>query len=187
MDEQKFQRMAQELARRSPADRTWTIGQLVHSMGQQVPEDAGSGLGRGKRGEGSPAGRPGRKKKAAAAPRIRLYPTNSARLNRALAELSLTAQSVHSLLWQWRGAPARGNLPFFTIKGVAKHCRMARNTARSALRELTLKGWIRRAKPNPHHKNTLYKLVPIREVPVPPDRRPVRRSFEAESAKGAAS
>ena len=94
-------------------------------------------------------------------------PTNSERLNRALAELSASACKIHLLLWKWRGAPARGLLPFFTIHSMSRFCSLSRPTVRAALRELLDKGWIRAEKYNKHHKNTLYRLVPIRKVPAP--------------------
>lgn len=94
-------------------------------------------------------------------------PTNSERLNRALTELSLSAFKVHALIWKWRGAPARGTLPFFTIHSLHKFCNLTRPTVRVALRELTKKGWIKRAAYNKHYKNTLFSLVPIRKVPGP--------------------
>ncbi|MBA7693477.1 hypothetical protein ES703_102059 [subsurface metagenome] len=94
-------------------------------------------------------------------------PTNSERLNRALAELRPGAFKVHLLLWQWRGAPARGLLPFFTIHSLARFCRLSRPTVRMALRELMHKGWIRPEGYNKHHKNTLFRLVSIRKVPAP--------------------
>lgn len=184
-DDERLERLARELLRRSKADQTFSMKQLLESMAREVPEDVGRGVDHGRRGEDHPPGKPGRKKGPAAAPRIRLYPTNSARLNRALVELSLPAFKVHQLLWQWRGAPARGNLPTFTLKGLVKFCRLAPNTIKSAMKELSRKRWIERAKPSPHHKNTLYKLVSIKDVPLPADLRPVRRSFDAESAQGA--
>ncbi|MBA7699209.1 hypothetical protein ES703_107899 [subsurface metagenome] len=94
-------------------------------------------------------------------------PTNSERLNRALAELRPGAFKVHLLLWQWRGAPARGLLPFFTIHSLARFCRLSRPTVRMGLRELMHKGWIRPERYNKHHKNTLFRLVAIRKVPAP--------------------
>lgn len=94
-------------------------------------------------------------------------PTNSERLNRALAELSGSACKVHTLLWKWRGAPARGLLPFFTIHSLSRFCKLSRPTVRMALRELIHKGWIRPEPYNKHHKNTLFRLVPIRKVPAP--------------------
>lgn len=94
-------------------------------------------------------------------------PTNSERLNRALKELSLSGFKIHVLIWKWRGAPARGTLPFFTIHSLKKFCHLSRPTVRVALSELTKKGWIERLPYNKHHKNTLYRLVPIRKVPPP--------------------
>ena len=94
-------------------------------------------------------------------------PTNSERLNRALAELGAAAFRVHMLLWKWRGAPARGLLPYFTIHSLSRFCCLSRPTVRLGLRELLRKGWIRPEPYNKHHKNTLYRLVPIRKVPAP--------------------
>lgn len=94
-------------------------------------------------------------------------PTSSERLNRALAELGLSAFKIHLLLWKWRGAPARGVLPFFTIHSLARFCRLSRPTVRMGLRELMHKGWIRPERYNKHHKNTLFRLVSIRKVPAP--------------------
>ena len=88
-------------------------------------------------------------------------------MNRAQAELGLSAFKIHALLWTWRGAPARGELPFFTIHSLAKFCKMSRPTVRVGLTELSRKGWIARRKYNKHHKNALYGLVAIREVPAP--------------------
>lgn len=97
----------------------------------------------------------------------RRFPTNSERLNRSLVELGLSAFKVHTLVWQWRGAPARGTLPYFTIRSLEKFCNLTRPTVRVALRELVGKGWIERLPYNKHHKNTLYRLVSIRKVPAP--------------------
>ena len=94
-------------------------------------------------------------------------PTNSERLNRALTELPLAAFKIHILIWKWRGAPARGTLPFFTIRSLEKFCHLTRPTIRQALRLLERRGWIERLPYNPHHKNTLFRLVPIRKVPAP--------------------
>lgn len=94
-------------------------------------------------------------------------PTNSERLNRALVELGCSAFKIHLLVWKWRGAPARGSLPFFTIRSLEKFCNLTRPTIRKALAELTRKGWIVRLPYNKHHKNTLYRLVPIRQIPPP--------------------
>ena len=94
-------------------------------------------------------------------------PTNSERLNRALKELRPGAFKVHLLIWKWRGAPARGLLPYFTIHSLGKFCMMSRPTVRMALKELGRKGWIQRLPYNKHHKNTLYRLIAIRKVPAP--------------------
>lgn len=98
-------------------------------------------------------------------PRRRLFPTNSERMNRSLRELGKSAFKVHTLLWQWRGAPARGKLPFFTIRSLSKFCSLTRPTVRGALGELVHKGWIRKLGYSCHKKNELYKLIPIRDVP----------------------
>lgn len=95
----------------------------------------------------------------------RRSPTRSERMNRALSELGLSAFKVHALIWTWRGAPARGTLPFFTIRSLEKFCNMTRPTVRRALGELTSKGWIVRLPYNCHHKNTLYRLVAVRKIP----------------------
>ena len=94
-------------------------------------------------------------------------PTNSERLNRALKELGLSAFKVHTLIWKWRGAPAKGKLPYFTIRSLEKFCGITRPTVRSALGELVAKGWVQKLPYNPHHKNTLYRLIAIRKVPRP--------------------
>ena len=94
-------------------------------------------------------------------------PTRSERLNRALIELSSSAFKIHTLIWTWRGAPAKGTLPFFTIHSLARFCAMSRPTVRDGLNELERKGWISRLAYNKHHKNTLYKLVAIRKVSRP--------------------
>ncbi|MBA7528094.1 hypothetical protein ES705_20277 [subsurface metagenome] len=97
-------------------------------------------------------------------------PTSSERLNRALAELGSSAFKIHMLLWKWRGAPARGLLPFFTIHSLSRFCKLSRPTVRMALRELLHKGWIRPERYNKHHKNTLYRLVSIRKVLAPKEK-----------------
>lgn len=122
---------------------TSTIGELLPGV-----------LDRGERG------RQGRRE-----PRGRLSPTNSERMNRALAELSPSAFKIHVLLWKWRGAPARGRLPFFTIHSLCRFCSLTRPTIRSGLRELVGKGWIRKEGYSCHRKNELYRLVAIRDVP----------------------
>jgi len=94
-------------------------------------------------------------------------PTRSERLNRALAELRPAAFKVHQLLWTWRGAPARGRLPFFTFHSLSKFCCLTRPTVRDAFRELVQKGCIERLPYDAHMKNALYKLVPIRAIKKP--------------------
>lgn len=106
-----------------------------------------------------------RQKKITGKSRERRSPTNSERMNRALKELSGSAFKIHTLLWKWRGAPAKGHLPFFTIHGLGKFCMMTRPTVRSGLRELVEKRWIEKLKYNVHTKNALYRLVAIREIP----------------------
>ena len=98
-------------------------------------------------------------------PRRRLFPTNSERMNRSLKELGKSAFKIHTLLWKWRGAPARGKLPFFTIHSLSKFCSLTRPTVRMALRELVEKGWIQKLGYSRHKKNELYRLIPIRDVP----------------------
>lgn len=95
---------------------------------------------------------------------FRLTPTNSERLNRSLKELGPSAFKIHTLLWQWRGAPAKGHLPFFTVSGLSKFTSMSRPTVRSGLMELVEKGWIQKLGYDKHHKNELFRLIGIREV-----------------------
>ena len=96
----------------------------------------------------------------------KLTPTNSERFNRSLRELSSSGFKVHCLLWKWRGAPARGKLPYFTIHSLSKFTGLTRPTVRKALDELIRKGWIGREPYSVHKKNSLYRLIPIREVPL---------------------
>lgn len=94
-------------------------------------------------------------------------PTRSERMNRALKELRPAAFKVHMLIWTWRGAPARGTLPYFTIRSLEVFCSLTRPTVRKAFKELTGKGWIIRHEYNKHHKNALYRLVAVRKIPPP--------------------
>jgi len=105
-----------------------------------------------------------REKTVESRPRKKLSPTNSERMNRALLELGPSAFKVHLLLWKWRGAPARGKLPFFTIHSLAKFCNLSRPTVRMSLRELHNKGWIQKLEYDKHAKNALYRLCPIRDM-----------------------
>lgn len=104
----------------------------------------------------------------------KLSPTNSERMNRALKELGSSAFKIHTLLWKWRGAPARGRLPYFTIHSLSGFCSLTRPTVRCGLRELVAKGWIEKQGYNKHHKNELYRLVGIRDVPEKSTARPPR-------------
>lgn len=126
----------------------------VHSIGELLP----GVLDRGRR-----------QKRVERKPRVRLSPTNSERMNRALVELEPAAFKIHMLLWKWRGAPGPGRLPFFTIHGLSRFCSLTRPTIRSGLRELVEKGWIRKRGYDKHVKNELYGLVPIRDVKKPAD------------------
>ncbi len=94
-------------------------------------------------------------------------PTRSERMNRALKELRPAAFKIHMLIWTWRGAPAKGTLPFFTIRSLEKFCNLTRPTVRKAFDELTSKGYIIRCEYNKHHKNALYRLVNVRKIPRP--------------------
>ena len=105
-----------------------------------------------------------RQSKVISGSRKRLSPTNSERMNRALVELGPSAFKIHMLLWKWRGAPAKGLLPFFTIHSLSKFCSLTRPTVRAGLRELVRLGWIRKLGYNKHVKNELYSLVPIRDI-----------------------
>lgn len=105
-----------------------------------------------------------RRKKATGKSRKRLSPTNSERMNRALKELGSSAFKIHTLLWKWRGAPARGLLPFFTVHSLSKFCNLTRPTVRAGMRELVGKGWIRKRSYNAHEKSTLYRLTAIRDI-----------------------
>lgn len=108
-----------------------------------------------------------RQSKVTGRPHKRLSPTNSERMNRALVELSPSAFKIHMLLWKWRGAPARGLLPYFTIRSLCKFCALTRPTVRAGVRELVRKGWIRKHGYNKHAKNELYSLAPIRDIVSP--------------------
>lgn len=150
---------------REPQGGPWEqgLGPGVTSVGEVIPEALDLGTRRKRSVEElledteNPQGREYRARS----------PTNSERMNRALAELGLAAFKIHLLLWKWRGAPAKGTLPFFTIHSLGKFCALSRPTVRGGLRELHRKGWIIRAAYNKHYKNALYRLVAIRKVPGP--------------------
>lgn len=137
--------------------------QLAEIQGGQVPDYNLSSIGEllpGVLEKGE------RQSRVNSRPRKRLSPTNSERMNRSLKELGPSAFKIHTLLWKWRGAPARGLLPFFTIRSLGKFCSLTRPTVRAGLRELVRKGWIRKQGYNKHVKNELYRLVPIRDIDV---------------------
>lgn len=142
MNTGRADRLGSRLDPRVPDYNLSTIGELLPGI-----------LERGKR-----------QSKVSPRPCKRLSPTNSERMNRALKELSPSAFKIHTLLWKWRGAPAKGLLPFFTIHGLAKFCTLTRPTVRAGVRELVRKGWIQKLGYNKHVKNELYRLIPIRDV-----------------------
>ncbi|MBA7711412.1 hypothetical protein ES703_120373 [subsurface metagenome] len=152
------------------------IRELLPGVVNGIGENEKFAVGVGDREKDQPRIAPGPAGRGKKKPRVRLSPTNSERLNRGLVELDFPAFKVHMLLWKWRGAPGPGKLPFFTLKSLIRFCATDRNVIRRSLTELVLKGWIKRNGYNPHEKNELYRLVPIKDVPKP-----------GESAKGAAS
>ncbi|MBA7705434.1 hypothetical protein ES703_114264 [subsurface metagenome] len=133
----------------------------------EVPEESGPGVGQGPRGEGEPRPGHGPVKRGEVRRRKRSSPTHLVRMNRALVELSFPAFKVHQLLWTWRGAAAKGVLPFFTQSSLARFCATDRKLIRRAIGELTRKGWIEPGQYDCHKKNSLYKLVAIEDVPRP--------------------
>lgn len=139
------------------------VPESVETIGKSLSEY----LDKGSRTRETLRGDNGKKVERGTISRIRRFPTNSERMNRALTELGSSAFKIHQLLWQWRGAPAKGTLPYFTIHSLSKLCNLTRPTVRKSLTELTRKGWISRAPYNKHHKNSLYRLVPIRKVLMP--------------------
>ena len=149
--EERFNRYSRHFASEIPA-----LGEVLRDY-----LDKGERHGEGKpKSKEVPAGDDGKEY------RVR-SPTRSERLNRALRELRPAAFKIHALIWEWRGAPARGTLPFFTIRSLEKFCNLTRPTVRKAFDELTSKGWIVRKVYNCHHKNALYSLVPVRKIPKP--------------------
>lgn len=130
----------------SEGDRDWNM----NSIGELLPGVLEAGE---------------RQRKGIPEPGSRLTPTKSERMNRALKELGLSAFKIHTLLWKWRGAPAKGKLPFFTIHSLSRFCALSRPTVRSGLKELVRKGWIRKHGYDVHRKNELYRLVAIRDIP----------------------
>lgn len=135
----------------------------VFSVGEVL---RGPGGGGSRQEDTSPAAERSADRSTAGEYRAR-SPTRSERMNRALAELGPAAFKIHALLWQWRGAPGKGLLPFFTIHSLGRFCRLSRPTVRQALAELSKKGYIERREYNVHHKNALYALVAVRKIPRP--------------------
>lgn len=132
-----------------------------------LPVESGPLFDTGVRDKGEPRPRHGPLKRGARKPTVRTTPTRKHRLNRALVELSHPAFKVHTLLWEWRGSAAKGNLPFFTLKSLGRFCGADRNVIRRAIAELSSKGWIAPGQYDCHKKNSLYRLVPIEEIRVP--------------------
>ena len=77
------------------------------------------------------------------------------------------AFKIHTLLWRWRGVPAKGNLPFFTVSSLARFCGTHRPEILRGMKELVSKGWIQPGQYDCHKKNSLYKLTPIVEIKKP--------------------
>ncbi|MBA7706823.1 hypothetical protein ES703_115680 [subsurface metagenome] len=167
MNSQHSLRQARFLESQVPDYNTSRLGDVFADAARQMRETGVNPLDRGAREKDQPRIPPGRAKRGKKKPRVRLSPTNSERMNRALVELSLPAFKIHTLLWKWRGAPAKGKLPFFTLKSLVRFVRLDRNTVRKGLRELVSLGWVVRLGYNPHEKNELYRLVPIADVPKP--------------------
>lgn len=89
------------------------------------------------------------------------------RWNRSKRELSWPAIAIHTQLWIWDGAPSKGDLPFFTIDSLAEFFQCDRKVVIRAIKELLQVGYIESLGYDKHHKNALYRLVPIRKVPEP--------------------
>ncbi len=140
-------------------------GKVFHKLSrdERLPLDEGP------RDKGEPRIPPGPPKRGESKPRIRLSPTNSERLNRALVELSDAEFKELILLWKWRGAPGTGPLSYFTVEGVARHTGHSRRATGMHLQALKEKGWIRGNGYNEHWKKELYWLAPIETVPKPGD------------------
>lgn len=169
MDTQRSLRRARYLESQVPDYNMSRLGDLTADAVRQMRETGVNPFDRGDREKDQPRIPPGRAGRGKSKPRRRLSPTNSERMNRALVELSLSAFKIHTLLWKWRGAPAKGKLPFFTLKSLVRFVHLDRNTVRKGLRELVSLGWVDRLGYNPHEKNELYRLTPIVEIPKPAD------------------
>lgn len=144
-----------------------SVGEVLADAVHQVREGGENPFGRGPRDKGEARPKHGPPKCGEVRPERRLSPTHWERMNRSLVELSHPAFKIHTLLWMWTGASAKGNLPFFTLKSLARFCQADRNVIRRAMGELVSKGWIQPGQYDCHKKNSLYKLVPIAEVPKP--------------------
>ncbi len=132
-----------------------------------LPVEAGPMFDTGDRDKGEPRPKPGPAARGERKPTVRTTPTRKHRLNRALVELSFPAFKIHTLLWEWRGAAAKGNLPFFTFKSLARFCGTDAKVVKRGMRELTSKGWIEPGQYDCHRKNSLFRLVPIEEIRIP--------------------
>ncbi|MBA7650926.1 hypothetical protein ES703_58741 [subsurface metagenome] len=150
-----------------PDYNTSRLGEVLADSVRQMRETGENPFDRGPRDEGEPRPVPGPAKRGEKKHQGRLSPTHFERMNRALVELGHPAFKIHALLWVWRGAAAKGKLPFFTIHSLARLCRMDRKVVRRALGELVDLGWIERHRYDCHKKNELCRLVPIETVPKP--------------------
>ncbi len=165
-----FHDLAEALRKKNPGMKIGESRKMAQDLLAElgtVPDERGPGFDTGPRDKGEARPVPGRAKRGARKPTVRTTPTRKHRLNRALVELSSAAFKVHTLLWEWRGSAAKGNLPFFTFKSLARFCGTDRNVIRHAIAELTSKGWIEPGQYDCHKKNSLFRLVPIEEIRVP--------------------
>ena len=124
-------------------------------------------LGKGPRAKGLPRKKPGPAKGGQKKRPEERGTTHDARWNRGQDELSVWAFAVMLQLTIWRGAPAVGDLPYFTKAGLARHFHTDWKVIDRAIKELVSLGWVECKPYDCHHKNSLYRLVPLRKVPVP--------------------
>ncbi len=140
-----------------------TPAQVFHPQGEndEVPFD------KGPRAKGQARIPPGPAKRGQKKLREERGSTYSARWNRGQDELSIWAFGIMVQLWIWRGAAAKGDLPYFTDKSLAKFFHTDVKVVKRAKRELISLGWVKCKPYDCHHKNTLYELIALRKVPVP--------------------